>query len=214
MSQAVGRLAPLTGVAFSVLFIITRVLIWTYPDSNASVEEAVSFWSDKQDRLFLVAVLGTLAALSLLWFAASLRDIALRTKPASRVVDLLYIAGVTIIAGGVLFEEGLVYATANSAGDASGQVTQTLSALQADFFLPFVGGFIVFHIAAGILILQTSVLPRWVGWFGIVVGVAWFVPIVISILLTWIWTALVGIMLVATAKGAVRVEEPTVTGGM
>ena len=42
------RLAPLSGIGFALLLIITRVLVFTYPDSDAPTSEAVSFWSQQR----------------------------------------------------------------------------------------------------------------------------------------------------------------------
>ena len=54
------RLAPLAGIGFAVLLLAGRLLVRSYPDADAPAGEAVSFWSDKGDKVIAVSILGSL----------------------------------------------------------------------------------------------------------------------------------------------------------
>ncbi len=48
------------------------------------------------------------------------------------------------------------------------------------------------------LVLRTAVLPRWLGWVGIVVAIALLVAVLfIPIFLLWAWVLVVGVILTA-----------------
>jgi hypothetical protein len=51
------------------------------------------------------------------------------------------------------------------------QVAQTLSVLNNENWLPFVGGTALILIGAGLTVLGSRILPAWFGWVGLVGGV-------------------------------------------
>jgi hypothetical protein len=191
------RLAPLAGLGFFVLFAIGRTIIGiagSYPDANASADDAVSYWSDHSNAQTAVAVLDSFATLFFVWFAASVTGALEVDGAAGRRLARLCFGGALLAGAAILVESTLVLTTADVAGDVPDQVTQTLSALQADFFLPFAGGFALFQLAAGLLALRSTVLPRWLAWVSIASGVLWLTPIS-GLWLGFPWILIVSVML-------------------
>lgn len=189
------RLAPIAGIAFAVFIFITRLLVWSYPDSTAPTNEVISFWTDKHDKLMVISLLDSLAGLLFLWFAALIRDTLWRAEGGSGRLATLAFAGAILLAGGIWVDAWLVFAATNSVGDVQPEVTQTMSALQADFFFPLLGGFALFFLAAGISAVRTAALPRWAAWSAVAIGVLWLLPNPLAIFLTFIWAIAVGVFL-------------------
>ena len=110
------RLAPLSGIGFALLLIITRVLVFTYPDSDAPTSEAVSFSASKDDKLIAVSIVGSFAALFFVWFGGSVREVIRAAEGGTGRLAALSFGGAVITAGVILVEEFLVFAAAESAG--------------------------------------------------------------------------------------------------
>ena len=166
------RFAPLTGVIFFILIAVTFALSSDTPDANDSTGDVVSFWSAHDSRLILASVLGTLAVIFLVWFGASLRSALVRAEAGEGRLSMLAFAGILVIAitGGI--GSSLQFAVADSVGDVPAGVTQALSVLSSDFFLPFVAGVALLMFASGLCVLRFGGLPRWLGWAAIVIGIA------------------------------------------
>ncbi|OLE37775.1 MAG: hypothetical protein AUG48_03645 [Actinobacteria bacterium 13_1_20CM_3_68_9] len=86
-------------------------------------------------------------------------------------------------------------------------MTQTLSVLSVDFFLPFLAGIAVFMFASGICVLRHGGRPRWLGWVAIVIGVVSLTPIgFVGFLAVFVWVLVVSIVLYLSGA-----ETPTTT---
>ena len=135
-TRGLERFAPLTGVVFVVLIVIGTIVGGEAPDTKDSQESIVRFWTDNEDSRILSDAIGAWAVVFFMWFAATLRGF-LRTAEAgpSRLASLS-LAGATIAATGLLCVLSIDFATAESAGDVPGEVTQTLTVLNNNFFFP------------------------------------------------------------------------------
>ncbi|HEY1275770.1 MAG TPA: hypothetical protein VGF25_12695 [Thermoleophilaceae bacterium] len=93
--------------------------------------------------------------------------------------------------------------------DSAIDVTQTLSALQADTFFGLAVGLAVFGLAAGAVIVRTGVLSRKLGWLSIVAGVLWVTPgEFVAIFLTLIFVAVSSVALYRRGGTPRRAVEP------
>ena len=75
-------------------------------------------------------------------------------------LSTLVFAGFIVIGVTGAIGSSLQFAVADSAGDVPDQVTQALSVLSSDFFLPFVVGSLLVLFATGVCILRFGGLPR------------------------------------------------------
>jgi len=67
----------------------------------------------------------------------------------------------------------------------------------SDLFVPLVAGACVFMIANGLLTLRHGVLPAWLGWIALLIGVVSVTPIgFIGFLATMGWVLVVSVLLV------------------
>src|SRR5688572_21199768 len=75
-----SALAPLTGALFVILTVVSFIVGGEPPDADDRIGEVVEYWTDNDAANFAGAVLEGLAAVSLLFFAASLRRALRRTE--------------------------------------------------------------------------------------------------------------------------------------
>jgi hypothetical protein len=207
------RFAPLSGVVFFVLIAVSFGLSNDTPDTDSSTVDTVSYWSAHDTRLIVAAIISTFAVIFLIWFAGSLRSALLQAEGGQGRLSMLAFAGILTIAisGGIA--SALEFTVADTVNDVPATVTQTLSVLSEDFFLPFVAGGVVLLLASGLAALRFGALPRWLGWASIaiailsVAGPAGF----IGFLLTIIWVLVVSIVLYtqgAQASATPAAESP------
>ena len=73
---------------------------------------------------------------------------------------------------------------------------QTISALDADFYLPFVAGFLIVMVASAVLSFRHGALPRWLGWVSVVIAIFLVTPLgFVGFLASLDWILVVSVML-------------------
>jgi len=87
-----------------------------------------------------------------------------------------------VAAVGLLSALSLNFAVANSIGDIPASVTQTFTVLSKRILPPIVGGYAVFFLAAGVLWVRTRILPVWVGWLTVLLGIVCLTPVAVPTL--------------------------------
>ncbi|HEX8065949.1 MAG TPA: hypothetical protein VF520_05435 [Thermoleophilaceae bacterium] len=214
-SGSLARYAPLAGVLFVVLLVVTIVVGGEGPDADDSTAKAVEFWSDNDSEQIAAAIVGAYAALALLWFAGALRGAIGRVEQEGGRLASLTFGGAVVLASAALVDSAIQFAAADTVGDVPPGVTQTLSVLYADFFFPFAIGLATFLLAAGVASLRFGVLPGWLGWAAILIGVVALTPIgFVAFLGALIWVLIASILLYrqgTAAPGAAPGAPPTAT---
>ena len=121
-------------------------------------------------------------------------------------------AGGIVLVGFALVDGALQFATADSVGDVPAGVTQSISVLYSDFFVGFPVGFGTLLLATAVVLLRTRVLPMWLGWFALVLGIAAFLgPIgFVAFLVFPVWVAIVSMVLYQRGEPAAA-PPPTPT---
>lgn len=190
------RLAPLTGFVFFLIILGLLLLSGDTPDTDDPAAEVLSFWRENDTEQMVVAAIGALSGVFLLWFGASLRSALSEAEGGSGRLAALAFAGAILATSGLLILFGLNFAVAESADDSPASVVQALSALNNSMFFPFIGGFGVFALASGLGILRTRALPAVAGWIALALGVLSFTPVGwIAFLAMVIWVAVASVML-------------------
>jgi len=194
-------LAPLTGVAFVALVIIGLSIAGEPPDAKSSPEEIVNYYVANTDSVRISALLGAVAGLLFIFFANHLRRVlnAAGDAPLSATV----LVGASVMAVGVAIDSTILLAIAETADDIEATSVQTLQALWDNDFLPIALGLLVFLISAGVSILRTGALPRWLGWVALALAVLGFTPIGFAAFVgSAIWILVVSVMLALRARRA------------
>jgi hypothetical protein len=172
------RWAALGGVVYVVLFVVGGILAFGgQPDLDAPPGEVIEYFSDSghRDKIGIGWLIIVIGVFFFLWFLAALRQ-ALR-----RIDGDGLLTNVTTIGGAV-------YAACTLAGVSFGAAVKTMSddtyqdqvfpelihaADDASYVMHASGGVGVaaLMIAASLAALRAGVVPKWLGWLGIVSGI-------------------------------------------
>ena len=209
MNRSTDWIAPLTGVAFVVLVIISFIIVGEPPSADDPVEEIVDHYIDNKDSIQIGAFLGTVAATLLVFFFAYVRKILRAAEGEGGMLSVLPLAGAVIIALGAAIDGTIQFAIAEAADDIEPTSVQTLQALWDNDFLPFALGTQVLWFSVGLSIVLHGALPKWLGWVAILFGIASLTPIgFFAFLLGIVWILVVSIMLTMQARGGSAPPTP------
>lgn len=195
-NQNVQRLAPLTGVLFVVLTAASFLVTGEPPDNDAPAREIVDFYADKEGQVIFGAVLASLAAVSLLFFAATVRRALRRGEQDMGVLSMAALGGGIVAAAGIATDSAFRFVLADGADDISPVAMQTIHALWSTFFFPMVVGIGALVLAVSFAAIRTRVIPVWLAWVGILIFVVFFTPAgFIAFLVSGLWIAALSVLL-------------------
>jgi hypothetical protein len=172
------RLALLGGALGAVLWLVSVLLLEGAgnPAGPSGGGEIAEFYRDNRTPILIAATLHVLGGFLFLWFVASLRPVLDAGGSPSWLTTAVLIGGT---AGGTLM-------LAMTGGQSTGATTDAelltpdtaivFWRLAHGFFVAAEIAFAVFLGALSILALRGLVLPRWLGWFGLVVTVLLLIP--------------------------------------
>ena len=201
-----GVLVALTGVAFLVLVILGLAIGGEPPDSDKA-REVVDFYADKKDRLRVALFIHTAALVLLVFFGAFLRDVLRAAEGERDFLPTVAFAGTLILAIGLAVDSTIVLALTETAEDIDPAAVQALSALFENDYIPLAVGSIVFLVGLGLSVLQSGVLPKWMGWVAIALAVIGLTPLgFVAFIGAGLLVAVISVML------ALRARKAPVTG--
>lgn len=170
--------APFAGVAFLIVLIASFFVVGEPPSADEGAAEVVEWYVDNKDAAMVGAIMGTLAGFLLIVFGTHLRKVLQEAAGGRDRLALLAFIGFVIVAVGAAIDGTLIVAAAEAADD---EVDPTsilaLQALWDNDWLPFLLGATCFLWGTGLSILRTGVLPKWLGWIMVLLGVLAFTPI-------------------------------------
>jgi len=203
MAAGWERRASLTGVVFTLLLVVSFVVAGETPGADDSIQEVVSFYSDNESQVVISAVLSGLSAVFFLFFVGSLGAVLRAAEGATPGLSVVARAGGVVAAVGILIFAGLLFTLGDAADTLEPEATQTLNALNADFFFPLGGGIATFLFATGLVVVRRGGLPVWLGWAALVVAVAIFTPLGFFAFLAFIaWVLVASVVLALDRPGA------------
>jgi hypothetical protein len=170
-----SALLPWTGVLFVLLIVAGFLIGGETPDADAPTREVVEYWTDHEDENMIGSVIEALGAVSLLFFAATLRRTSDRWTDGSILPSVAFAGGI-VAAAGIGVDASIRFAAADVAGDVDPAVLQTFSAAWANFFFPMVVGLASLVLATSLAGWRSRALPRWLAVIGILVFIAFFTP--------------------------------------
>jgi hypothetical protein len=168
--------APLTGIAFVAVIIISFAVGGEPPDADEPVQEIVDHYVDDKDAIMVGAGLSLLAAVLFVFFGSVLRQALDRSAGGESLLPRVAFAGTVIIAAGAGVDASLTFALAESAGDVDPAATQALQAAWDHDFGPFAIGQGLLFWGAGLAIVRYRALPVWLGWLAILFGISSVTP--------------------------------------
>jgi len=177
MSRNKEWLAPLTGVAFVVVGIISFLISGEPKSADDPVKEIVNFYVDKKDSVQISAIAGVVAGLFLIFFGAYLRKVLRAAGGEGETLSLVSFIGLVLVALGIAIDGTILFALAEAAEDIDPVAVQSLQALWDNDFLPIMLGVLAFLWATGISVIRSGALPKWLGWVMILLGIVGVTPI-------------------------------------
>jgi hypothetical protein len=206
------RFAPLTGVVFVVLLAITLILGGEGVDPKDGTQEVLDYYRDNEDEVMIASFLGGFAVIFFLFFAGALRKTLRAAEGPGGMLSAVSFAGAIVFAGAGAFASTLGIALAESFDDIDPSAVEALNALSWNYFVPFAVGAATFVLAAGISIVRHGALPTWLGWAGVVLGIAGFTPAgFFAFLLILVWVLVTSVLL-TRAIGIAPVTPPGTPG--
>jgi hypothetical protein len=212
MTSKWERWAPLAG-ALAVPFWLAGVIFTSTKAKGSKGPEILASYHQHSDGILVGALLWSIGVILFIWFLGSLRSHYLAAEGGpGRLSTLAYGGG---IAAAVI---AMLIPTADEVGalnkddiDASGAAV--LHHFSDAFFVAAAYTLPVFFFAAAVLALRHVLLPEWLGWFSVLIGVVLLIgPIgwAAFIFATPIWVLIVSILLWRAAERPATLGEPAV----
>jgi hypothetical protein len=195
-----ARLAPLIGVVFVALVAVGSFLPGSVPASNAAGTTVITYAKAHQTSLQVSAVILGISVFIGLFFYGQLRHL-LRQSPAAEQLASISFGGAVLFAAGGAVTAGISLTLADSPGTLTAASAQTLSLLSRDLATPLFVGLGVLMLAAGLAIVRSRILPVWLGWSGLVLGIVAAFPLgFIAVLAGCLWTLAASITMARTTR--------------
>jgi hypothetical protein len=175
MSRA-ERLAPLSAFLVTGFAVAAFTLTGDTPSTDDSAREVVDFYTDNKDEVFISSALASLAGVSLVWFAASLRTHIRRREGEPGRVATLPLAAALLIAVGITIFSGIEASAADAVDDIPASAMQALNALDNNMFFTLAAGSLLMFASLAVAILRYGVFPKWLGWVSVILAIASVTP--------------------------------------
>lgn len=200
------RWVPAAGIAYVILSLVGTFLVLSLGDEFSptdSDEEILAFYADSGNRTleFVSVALYAFAVLFFLWFVSTLRDRLRTVEPEPKSLSALAfgagVASAALLMAGISVHSAIPAAVEET--DRFVLDPNTARLLEYVAFLLFVGSTMVASVlvaATSVLALRTAVLPRWLGWIGLVVALILLVAVFFfPIVALWAWAVVVSVVL-------------------
>jgi len=194
----VSRFAPLTGVIFALLgfagFAISKA---NSLSSTASGEQVIAFYRAHHAGQTASDILLTVGFAMFLLFAGSVRD---RLRQGDEALGTVALVAAGVMTAGALAFFSVDFALASASGQLAPDAAQALNLLAFRLVLPACAGTLVFGIAAGLAVIRSAVVPRWLGVIAVVIGLVGVSPLLtVALMALYAWTLVVAVILVVRA---------------
>jgi hypothetical protein len=196
-------LVPLTGVGFIVLGIVSFIVGGEPKSADDPLREIVSYYVDNKDSVQAGAFIGVAAIVLLVFFGAYLRRFLRAGAGEGEMLSIVSFVGIAIVAVGFAIDATILIALSEAADDIDPVAVQSLQALWDNDFVPLALGVLLFLWGTGLSVIRSGVLPKWLGWVMVVLGVVGVTPLgFVSAIGAAILVLVLSILLSVRARGA------------
>ena len=174
VEQRLERYGPLGAILGIALVFISFAVHGQWPSTEESAQEIADLYVQNQDRVFMGSWLGVLGALSMLVFGMCMSQ---RVRDTGQQLLGMLVASATLIAvAGMTVDSTLRAALSIQADNMSPEAMKTMHAIWDAFFWPMHSGMATLVLAIGLAALSSGLLPKWLGWIGVVAFVLAMIP--------------------------------------
>jgi hypothetical protein len=186
-----------------LLIVASFIVVGESPDLDASSSEVVSYYTDNDSSLQWGAALLALGAFFFMLFSTTVSSLLRRDPARGAVAANFSLAGGIVFAIGATIFAGLAFTAGDAVDDVAPATLQTLHALEMDMFFTVAIGTAAFLLGSGVGALKSDLLPNWLGWAAIVIGVVALTPAgFFGFLALGLWTLVASAMLAMRARTA------------
>ena len=200
---------PLTGILFIILLVASFVLMGEPPEADEPVQKIVNHYVDNKDEIAVGALVTGLSVILLLFFANHLRSRFQAAAPGSELPTMILV-GTIVLAGGACFDATLSFAMTEAVEDVEPQAMQTMQAIWDNDFIPMAAGMATFILSSGLCIVRYGVLPKWLGFLAILLGIVSFTPAgFFGFIGSAVWILIVSVLLTMRSDAAAPAAPAT-----
>lgn len=172
MSGRWARIGSLSGVLFVLLVIASNVVGGGFPENTESPAKVIAFYTAHKTGQQASASLTAAAVVVALYFFGTLRAYLRRAAVADDLMAIAF-AGVVLFAAAGCITAGLQWSLAAVPERLTPDAAQALNVLGKDNLATgfYMAGLATTMLFTGIAMLRTRLLPAWLGWVSIALGV-------------------------------------------
>jgi hypothetical protein len=216
MLSRLSRFAPLTGVLAGVAGGFAFASANSPPGASANGADVVRFYASHESGARASDLLWAASFALTLFFAGSLRTHLCRSAVAEGLT-MTGMAGAAVLAAAGTLYFNFDYALADVPTHLDDPAAQALNVLALQMALGAGVGLLVFGVSMGLAIVRCDVLPRWLGWVAIVIGIAGVTPafiVVLPFFLLWMIVTSIAVLRRAGRPHSERAAPADPTVGM
>jgi hypothetical protein len=169
------RYAALGGILFVVLVIASIVIPGSTPKSSDSAAKILTYFREHKNSIEVAAFVGTLAAVPILWWAGSLWARLRRAEGGQPRLALIAVLGLVLGGAGQVVSGALTATVALELSSVGTGAARFFFVLSMGAGSAGSVGLAVLVIATSVLVFRTRVFPIWLGWLGVIDGIAFLV---------------------------------------
>ena len=174
MEQKLQRYGPLGAILGIALVLISFVVHGKWASTEESAQEIADLYVQNQDRVFIGSWVAILGGLCMLVFGMCMSQ---RVRDTGQQLLGMLVAGATLIAvTGLAVDSTLRAGLSIQADNMSPEAMKTMHAIWDAFFWPMHAGMATLVLAIGLAALSSGLLPKWLGWIGVVAFVVAMIP--------------------------------------
>ena len=174
MEQKLQRYGPLGAILGIALVLISFAVHGKWASTEESAQEIADLYVQNQDRVFIGSWVAILGGLCMLVFGMCMSQ---RVRDTGQQLLGMLVAGATLIAvTGLAVDSTLRAGLSIQADNMSPEAMKTMHAIWDAFFWPMHAGMATLVLAIGLAALSSGLLPKWLGWIGVVAFVVAMIP--------------------------------------
>ena len=174
MEQKLQRYGPLGAILGIILVLVSFAVHGRWASTEESAQEIADLYVQNQDRVFMGSWVAILGGLCMLVFGMCMSQ---RVRDTGQQLLGMLVAGATLIAvTGLAVDSALRAGLSIQADNMSPEAMKTMHAIWDAFFWPMHAGMATLVLAIGLAALGSGLLPKWLGWVGVVAFVVAMIP--------------------------------------
>ena len=196
MEQKLQRYGPLGAILGIALVFVSFAVHGRWASTEESAQEIADLYVQNQDRVFTGSWLAVLGGLCMLVFGMCMSQ---RVRDTGQQLLGMLVAGATLIAvAGITVDATLRAALSIQADNMSPEAMKTMHGIWDAFFWPMHAGMATMVLAIGLASLASGLLPKWLGWIGVVAFIVAMIPadpMFIGIIISLVFMVITSLMM-------------------